>query len=225
MKPEDLKNYSEFIKNIVLALGLFVGGIWALYTFGAKLEMENAKAKLESVNQSLISRAILVPTIKVSAINNKQENIWYLKTIITIENKGNTDASIRWDEDPLIVAKVKFENGSVAGFENRTYASEISIVPKKYVGPTAPFDKPWVSNEAFVLSKQTKNFQFMTKVFSPGVYLVQFMGYPSRNIEETRSTVEQTAKGIDTIAVSDHIFIAAPPNKANSADAKSRAAD
>ena len=51
VKSDEVNNYSESFKNIVIALGVVIGGLWALYLFNAKLEVQNARAELERINQ------------------------------------------------------------------------------------------------------------------------------------------------------------------------------
>lgn len=211
MKPEEFKNYSESIKNIVLVLSVAIGGAWAWYVFDAKLEVQNSKAKLEILNRSLINRPVIIPSINVSLLSSELQNIWYLKTTVALENKGNFEGTIFMDDDPLIVAKGEFNNGSIVDYKEYVRTSYHILRPKKFWVPHFKHDteKLWVSKQITISPNQNKTMQFVTKISSPGLYRVQYLGYPDKNIIKIKSTFEKDSKSVHILNVDEYVVV--PP--------------
>lgn len=215
MRPDNKKNYTESFKNIVISLGVIIGGLWTVYVFSAKLEVQNAKAELKRINQQLMARPVIVPSISTSILNSELNNTWYIITNITLENKGNMDASIGFEEDSLIIAKVEFDKGTVVAYHDYIRNSIHFIFPKEYVNSEKNYSQPWVAEEGFVLSGQKKTFQFISKINKTGIYRVQFMGILGSSVKEVRKKVEEKRKGVDVITISDYILVANTSNKTN----------
>ena len=156
-----------------------------------------------------------MPSISTSVIKSELKNTWYIITNITLENKGNTDASIGFEEDALIIAKAEFDKGNVVAYHDHIRIPIEFIRPKKYANSETNHSEPWVMDEGFVLSGQEKKFQFISKVNKTGLYRVQFMGFLGSNIQKVRKKVAEKSEGIAIITISDHILVTNTPNKTN----------
>ena len=208
MSSEDKKNYSEALKNYVIAASIVIGGLWAAYVFDARLEVDLAKSKLEKANIELAQRPVLVSAITVESSAIDSQNKWLLKAIVHIENKGNADVQIKIDQKSFRVAKVGMAEGVIAGFGEQIFVGERGT---NYAGDTNSLTKIGVKT---ILSQQSKDLVFLVEVNSPGAYLVEFLADPGQPILDVRSKVDELNGGIPKIAVRDFIVVGSSPNKA-----------
>lgn len=89
---EQLKNTTEALKNIVVAVAVIIGGAWTLYTFWLLQSSNRAAAELEELN----SRIFRQPVLQID-FNIKQESLandpnYYLSGYVNIKNIGKRNA-------------------------------------------------------------------------------------------------------------------------------------
>lgn len=94
MNSDEKKNVSEAIINIFISLSILIGGIWAYHTFHARLEPENATAKLKRLTYELKQRPVVNLKISSSVEELADGGPWIVKVEVILKNNGNTDAKL-----------------------------------------------------------------------------------------------------------------------------------
>ena len=201
MTSEDKKNYSEAFKNVVIALSVIIGGIWAFYTFDAKLEAQNAKAQLKKVEYELTQRPVLIPNMKVFSVDSGSSESWILKVRLKIENIGNTDVEINLDQESIRVAKIKLKDGVIIGYQDPIYVGERGIPP---TGNNIKYTRTKLLT---VLAHQSKELMFLVEVSEQGIYEVIFEAKPGKAVERIRDNILENAPTYSVISVTDYIAV------------------
>lgn len=206
MISEDTKNYSEAVKNIVLAISIVIGGCWALYTFNATLEIKNAEAKLEKLKNDLVKKPVLESAINYTSKESLNSCSWILEVTVEISNLGNTDVQIGLNNESLRVAKVMFENGIIGGYKKPVYTHEKSIPGKEssYLYHHA--------NAITVLAGQKKTLNFLLDVNETGIYQVDFIAKPGKTLVEARERSSEIASKISVVSTQTYAYVGYPNN-------------
>lgn len=205
MYSADRKNRSEVFKNNIIAFSIIIGGLWALYKFDAKLEVDISTAKLEKSVLELTKRPVLIPSMSMLLQTDSTTNKRILKTSIEILNRGNSDASVSLSEESLRVAKVIMDKGVIVGYQRKIFTNDRSI-------PSINDLLPYIESSGLViLSGQKKTVVFLVEVEEPGLYQVEFKSLPSKEIVELREKAFKTGVTRQTFSVTDYIFIQNKP--------------
>jgi hypothetical protein len=190
MISEEKKHISEVIKNVVVAMSIAIGGIWAIYTFDARLEAQNARAKLELLNKQLKQRPLLHSKIHVSFLKGETTNQWILKIRVIVENVGNSDTEIEVLEESVRVARVEMKEGVVSGFKNPIYLEQRSIPNKEEL------EKPYRRTATLsMLSGQSQELIYLASVSVPGLYQIEFRAGVGKSARELRNSIAEFYPG------------------------------
>jgi len=102
----DFKNLAGGIQSIAVALGVFIGGGWALYRFWKLQSIAKARVDLEKVKRDLMSRGILQTEIQVNELTPENENCSFIHIIFTITNVGSGIEVINWSDANIQAARI-----------------------------------------------------------------------------------------------------------------------
>ena len=184
MSPEDYKNKTEAIKNIVLSIAVVIVGVWSLFQFNAKLEAEKASAELNRIqNENLQRPLVSVELEKRIVVSTIKGGGWLIEILATLENKGNTDTILYLSDDSIRMAKVSFEHGKIAKYDEMVSTTHFSL-------PLSNQGQKLISTGTItMLAKQKKKIRFPFRVLKPGLYLVNFAATPGKEIENARNRV------------------------------------
>lgn len=206
MNSDEKKNISEAIKNIVISLSILIGGIWAYHTFHARLEAENATAKLEKLTYELKQRPVVNIKMSSSVEELGDGGPWIVKVEVIIENNGNTDAKLILTKESFRIAKVEFKNGAILRYSEKIYAGETKIAPKS--------DQFGIlgGEGLFLMPGHTKKVRTLFKLDKIGIYQFDFTANAGREINDQRESL-----GVETpfsiVSQTDYLVVGKKSNK------------
>ncbi len=213
---------SEMWKNYLGLIALIIGGFWAVYTFHALKSSYSAHLDIESKEAS---RLLLDFDIKVTELNCDSENLIGLEMEVCITNHGTLPAKIELSKSNSSFNVVKLQPG--------VDVDQNPNIGELYTAESFSFynGKAWGVNSGVVaLPKVTTSIKYFVQVKDPGYYFVSFSAPVSLDAQQT---IEKREIGSNPSSIASHIWnaqkyfsvLGKKSNKANSADAKSRAAD
>lgn len=169
------------VQAVVIALGVLIGGFWAMYKFGSLRSIERARVDLEAVRKQLRERGVLEITLSPSVIGRSANGMYYLSLQVSVRNTGNRSEVIDWSTSGATATRVVVGADGRVGFDKPRHASHQS--PGEQV------------SAASVLPNQTREFPFLFPLDEAGVYHLKFKAVVSA-IETGEHTKEYAAAGI-----------------------------
>lgn len=199
MTSENIKNYTEAAKNVILAFAVIIGGIWTLYVFDAKLEVDNSEAQLTKMKRELVTKPVIIADINTFPL--KIGNMWLTKIVITLTNKGNMDTYLEFDNNVLRVAHLQFDkDGAVSSFE-RIIFSDIKRLPAERESLSF-----YQAKKLFLFAGHTKSVEFVVNLNKSGAYQIDFSANPGKEIVNARKDVVKDKK-YGVVSVSTIVII------------------
>lgn len=121
MNPEEFRNLAQGIQAILVAFGLLIAGLWAIYRFRSLLstqkaradlaktraELDTSKADLEKIHRELEKRAVILVKIEPFVLGDLNAGQLYLRIRLTLTNSGNQVEDIDWKESSVMAAEIK----------------------------------------------------------------------------------------------------------------------
>jgi hypothetical protein len=181
MNPADFSNVASGIESIALTIAIVVGGVWALYRFGALRAIEKAKADLEATQRKLRERGILNITMEATQLTGQGTSDRRIVVNVTVKNDGNRSEVINWAASFVRVTQVVASREA----EALAYGQSLNLL---YSTPDGP------SISSSVMPAQVRTFPFLALVDGPGTYHLQFVAKVSP-AEATISEAEHRAAG------------------------------
>jgi hypothetical protein len=163
---ERFANIAGGVQNVVVAVGVIVGGVWAILSFGLLGQLQRSRLELESLNRQLNEQAAIELDLEIVPLVVPKDAKRYLRVFVTAENKGNRRARLQLDKKPPLFVM------SAAVQEDRTVS----------FGPALDFFPPprrRDANAAFMGSKVVRagtkeDLEFLVTVPNQGLYWVVF---------------------------------------------------
>lgn len=162
-----------------------IGGLWTYYIFDARLEIQNAEAQLQKLNNELIQRPIIITSMDYSVKKDETRKAWFIIVYIEVENKGNLNAQIGIAKESLRVAKVVMKNGVISDFKNRIH-TEVKVIP----GINEEKSAYGFVGASSLLAGQVKYLQYAVEVTEAGLYQIEFHGKLGDSIADARGESE-----------------------------------
>ena len=190
MSDSDFKDITEGVKNIVLAFGLVVGGVWSYYVFDTKLEVENSEALLEKTLRELERTPIV--DARLESTYTETESTYLIEVIVTLKNMGNERTLVKLPEKNVIIGRPVIKNSVVAGFDKVVGGSWYQ--PKLNGGMT-------LVKAVSLLPQQEQSGLYIFSIKEPGLYQISFRGIPAPNIVNNRpiSKIKHVLSAVSTI--------------------------
>lgn len=184
----------HMFKEIFSMIAVTCVAVWAIYSTWIKKEERIADLQVIELQQKTDLRSHLFSAMSTEQLY-KDENGVVLAISVRLENAGNETVRATLDDRSVFISKVEFES-------NQTFYNEpIYIGSSRYKGLTklvAPFVDIG-SNEKYELS-------YVTKISSPGVYLIRFLSKMDsksvkKNITENfgNNSIIHYSSGVDKI--------------------------
>jgi len=107
MDIEHFKNLADGIQSIIIALGVLIGGGWALFRFRTLKDIEKAKADLEKLKRDLLERGNLKIEMQASQFDASDGSVQYISITLVITNVGNRTEIIRWSHSKIGAALIE----------------------------------------------------------------------------------------------------------------------
>lgn len=107
---EGLKDLASAIESIVIALGVLIGGGWALFRFRALKDVAKARAELEKATRELREHGNLTIEMRASQFEIETDSKRFISISLTITNVGNRTEVIRWADSKISGARVTCSN-------------------------------------------------------------------------------------------------------------------
>lgn len=177
----DSKRFSDFssgVQDIVAAIAIVIGGMWALYTFSALHSVQKAEAEIASLRQSAARQPVLQITLspqqskgdKVEATGARR-----IAVAVTVKNEGNF--SLLFSTPQLDVAPLAAAASAAA-----------MSPPRRYSAMTLDSDnKMQPMPERLLRAGQARTIAFAIVAPYPGAYLLQLKTvYSAGEIRGTR---------------------------------------
>ena len=161
MNLGDFKDLAGGIQSLAVALGVFIGGGWALYRFWKLQSIAKARADLEKVKRELMSRGILQTEIQVSELAPESENCSFIHLVLTITNVGSGTEVINWRDATIQAARILCDVRGSTRTEEPISAQYLRIGSQMVFTTTHP--------------GQTCQHSFLIPVKQNGVYIVDAM--------------------------------------------------
>ena len=222
MTLEEFRILAQGIQGITLAFGALLGGIWALFRVIQSNELEKAKLETEKIKQEFFEKQ----GVNISIDFKLGKPIGqYLPGFITVEvnYEGRESFQMYLGDFPMRIGLVtehdanKRKHKLIANLEFFT-ASDAAT----------PFERP-ISQVFLPNSKRTFSFYHLFQ--EEGIYLLSFVHDMPKSISKHIQQCAVDERSIqmvdsDRVNYSDSCYVqVVSSNKANSADAKSSAAD
>jgi hypothetical protein len=179
---EAFKNLAAAIQSLIIALGVLVGGIWALYRFRTLKTIEKAQAELERAKRELASRGILEVRLEASQLTSTDGFGGYIHLLMTLKNVGSGTEVIRWSDSRIEAALVMRNEDDELNLEEPTPASALGLNSGLVFSTITP--------------EATDYYAFIIPVQKPGIYLldVRLSGSPT---EVAASRAEGKLAGVE----------------------------
>ena len=103
------KTYSEVIRDVVVVLGVIIGGGWSLFIFIENHETDKANLELVKIKQEIVQRPLVAGSIATKVHYLDKEAYWIVEVALNLKNTGQTDAYLDLRESPVLWAKMGFE--------------------------------------------------------------------------------------------------------------------
>ena len=175
-------HWSEVTKNVILSIGIFIGGGWSLYVFHTTFKTEHAAAELAFKQRQLIDRPALTSKLDFKILKNKDDK-WVVTARVEITNTGNDNGILILGKDTFIIGEIKFsKNGTIERYDNILF-SEARDLP----GITDE-NKHSKTNVIHVLVGQTKTLTDSFLINHPGIYKLQFNATPGSKTVKIRKS-------------------------------------
>jgi hypothetical protein len=175
MNLEDFKNLADSIQSLMVALGVLIGGAWALFRFRTLKDIEKARAELEKARRDLHERGHLKLQMEASQFESTNNSILYINILLNITNIGNRTEIIRWLDSKIGAAPVIHTPDGIMQLGPELSAQNLGL----YVNIVASTIDPGNSQQ----------YCFLVPIESTGPYFIEslIMGSP----EETRTAREK----------------------------------
>ena len=187
---EQMKNKTEAIKNIVVAVAVVIGGVWTLYTFWSLQSSNRAAAELEELNSRIFRQPVLQIDfdIKQESLSNDPSN--YISGYVNIKNIGKRNALIKFinNNPPFTASEVTFDSagGPVLGNKYGQY-------PPKYAGYS-------------VRVGDTEKIPFFLRVGKSGLYFVDF------EVQVSEHQIDGKGESVETMSWASSEYIEVKKN-------------
>lgn len=195
------KTYSEVIRDVVVVLGVIIGGGWSLFIFIENHETDKANLELVKIKQEIVQRPLVAGSIATKVHYLDKEAYWIVEVALNLKNTGQTDAYLDLRESPVLWAKMGFERSMLSRYLDieRGYLTSI---------PTTENSEGKINvTGVTLLAGQEKTKKFAIKVHSPGTYQLQFKASPGQSIVKARLSAGSPKNEIHKISIREVIVI------------------
>lgn len=182
MSIEDLKNLAAAFQSVVLAIGVLVGGVWAIYRFRTLGTIEKARAELEKAKRELSCRGLIEIKLDPSLLPASDGSGNYILVAITAKNIGTGTEVILWQTSKVMATRVVYGANGILRLTDR-----------------ADGINPLVDGElvfSTIHPAMTKTFSVVIPINRNGTYLIdaRLSGSPS---EMSAIAMEAKAAGVE----------------------------
>lgn len=215
---ERAKNVTEAVKNVVVALGVIVGGVWALYQFSVLLQRESAQTALalerlelnlnrfrldEAGRQALARDDIKGGTLQIDLTTRTEVEDDRFVVLGVVEIRNVSDIRVDISLDPaastLQMRRLMQRDNTVLSVDAQSWR------PRDHRGPLAGIT---------ALPGRTLSIPFVFWVDDPGIYLVTFEAEVAEATSVTDEALRETY-GLETFEWQENRIIrVAPPDEA-----------
>ncbi len=157
-RSELRRNNWQARQNIVFLIAAITAGAWGIFVYQVFDERGRARAELEEINRRINIKAVVEVRIDASQEKVPGSEDRFINAIVTVTNKGNRNAYVAFDEDPLTITYVN-SDGTLDMKASRKYRPLWS--KRRMLG-------------LVVRVRETQRLAFFVKVDNPGVYLLEF---------------------------------------------------
>ena len=179
---EKFSNIASGIQSVIIAIGLIVGGIWAIYKF----------EKLDEVERTNIMMGSTIETnIRTHHKYIEADRLYFVFVEIKISNRGKAPVSINFYQAPLRAVRIiDLKTGEKPLYEKDQfvgYEYDIRTQEGKFDSLETKGDKIFIEHG----STKVKNYVFTTS--KEGLYLILFKFFRTlpvgleENIEGTKT--------------------------------------
>jgi hypothetical protein len=210
MRFESFKNLADGIQALMIALGVLVGGVWALIRFWSLRSIETARAELEKAHRELVSRGFLEVQLHASQLNDAHRGTMYINLLLEIRNVGTGTEVIRWEDSKISAALVTLDEQGQVELSDGLTGSFLRIDDKPVVFST--------------ISPKAKEYDsFIIPVVEPGIYLidVDLCGSPT---ETAASAADAKSAGVEaeTLTWGSNAYFQVAPSSVQKSSASAR---
>ena len=200
------KDMAEIVQAIMVSLGLFAGGIWAVFQFFAQRR-----------DLILKEQSILRMVLEVEQVTLPQRDDHFLNIVVRVRNAGTRNTYLSYDsDDHLTVTPVEvLEDGS------RRVGEPIKRILQRRTSKV---------NTNTILAGGEVELPFFVKVESIGLYHIRFYVKPNPHQRKIIRRAGGVGESASIVISANMYFIVRPnewlksqPNKSLSSDALTRA--
>ena len=195
------KTYSEVIRDIVVILGVVVGGGWTLFVFIEMHEMDKSKLELVKIKQEIVQRPLVSGSMATKIHYLEKDKHWIVEVALNLKNTGQTDAHLDLNESPILWAKMDFEQSMLNEYLD-IKRGHLTSIPAK----TSPESKVDVTGVT-LLAGQEKTKKFAIKVDAPGTYQLQFKASPGESIIKARLSAGSSTHDVHKVNIREIVII------------------
>ena len=159
--PEAFHHVTQGFQAIVLSAAAAIGGVWAIYTFHAQLQVESAKAQLEKLRRDMLEQANLEIAIDASVLKPPSASERYIIGQLKVRNSGNTNSRLQIPREAIHLARATIE-------ENGTTSLKELSKTQFHLASGFPLDS------LSIYPGMGATASFALKVSEPGLYLISF---------------------------------------------------
>jgi hypothetical protein len=165
MRFNQYESALKAVREMLLIIGLLVGGAWAVFVFvveeHAKLAELNA-TRLQMENKSLQDEwaSNLDISLAIQSTPAKTRPGFYIQAVITLQNKGKLKGEFILDEEAFRLFMVEFDKNGKPFYGKVLLRDQVSM--------------PQPANRALLLPGETARFPFIHYTEQAGLYYIDF---------------------------------------------------
>jgi len=188
---ERLNHFAGAVQNIVVALGIIVGGIFALVKFNALSEFKISQLEVEARQQELTRPGVVNLSISLSQLRVPLDNGFYIDAKFALENVGVFRA--RFDASHIIYETYHMD------FDDRLKAIVIDSSGSVRVSDDI--------DTLFLFPKERIEFNQVIAVPTPGLYRVAFTAFSENVGADIGAKGADTTRGLSKWQVNSYISL------------------
>ena len=202
---EKYKTLAEIVQSVAIACGVFIGGLWTVFTFNALQSGYKAEAEIRQIELASREQGVINTSVNAGQVSIPNDTGRYIKIDIQVQNAGNRNLVLELPEHALTIAKVLLNEGGQLRRERYKFSPVPSLYPaKSHLNETESntFVKPL--ERELVRAGQTIDYPCWLRIEEAGLYLITFVG----NLKGEDLSITQQALGeVKPISVGGHTFI------------------
>ncbi len=144
MNSDNFNNIASGVQSIVISVGIFMTGLWALYTF--------IDSRVQSLDLSMTTK-----------IFSEDSGKYIVVVALEVTNDGNVDSTIMLGEGSLIITRIQPVKGKSLEVLEVNSASNYSLIRGEIN----------VSRKILVTPKADRKIHYFLEVDQPGLYYIE----------------------------------------------------